>query len=231
MEKEFDFDGIVPWGRTFDEYCAFFALTENGLSRQVPLLDIGAGPSSFIAEAAARGIPGTAIDPIFAASADHIRARFEQVLPAMVEGTKRASHRLVWSYYSSPEDLIFRRRTALDRFLADYDAGRKAGRYLPGELPALPIAADQYRLALCSHLLFLYSEELDEAFHIAALLELLRVASEVRVFPLLNIEGDPSPHLNPVMVALADAGFGCETASVPFEFQRGAREMLRAWRA
>lgn len=231
MTKEFDCDGIVPWGRTYDEYCAFFALGDEALSNQEPVLDVGAGPSSFTAEIAARGISGTAADPIFAASGGQIRDRFDQVYPAMVEGLQRASYRFVWRYYAGPEDVFRRRRRALDTFLADYADGRDAGRYVPGELPALPFADDQYCLALCSHLLFLYSYELDEAFHIASLLELLRVAREVRIFPLLTMDGKRSPHVQPVMDSLVRAGFGCELTAVPFEFQQGACEMLRARRS
>ena len=46
-----------------------------------------------------------------------------------------------------------------------------------------PLADDSFDLALCSHLLFLYTDHLDAAFHIAAVQELLRVAGEVRIFP------------------------------------------------
>ena len=41
----------------------------------------------------------------------------------------------------------------------------------------------EFDLALCSHLLFLYSEQLTADFHLASIRELCRVAGEVRVFP------------------------------------------------
>ena len=44
-------------------------------------------------------------------------------------------------------------------------------------------------MALCSHLLFLYSDHLDAAFHRAAIRDLCRVAGEVRIFPLLALGG------------------------------------------
>ena len=52
-----------------------------------------------------------------------------------------------------------------------------------------------FDLALSSHLLFLYSELIDTDFHIQALNEMFRVASEVRLFPLLKIGGTPFPHV------------------------------------
>ena len=46
--------------------------------------------------------------------------------------------------------------------------------------------------------MFLYSEWLDEGFHIASVRELLRVAKEVRIFPVTEMDGRPSRHLKKV---------------------------------
>ena len=231
MEKEFDLDGIVPWGRTFDEYCAFFALSDIASLRSGAVLDAGGGPSSFVAQATKLGIDATAVDPIYGIDGAQIRARFEAICPAMLQGMIRASYRFVWSYYSSPDDVMSRRRRALDDFLLHYEAGKESGRYVRGQLPFLPFATGQFSLALCSHLLFLYSDELDEEFHVASLLELLRVANEARVFPLISLDGQRSPHVEATMEALTRRAFRCEIVAVPFEFQCGAHEMLRAWRS
>ena len=94
-------------------------------------------------------------------------------------------------------------------------------------LPALPFADRSFDLALCSHLLFLYSAQLDEAFHAAAALELCRVAAEVRIFPLLALGGRPSPHVEPVAATLRARGYHVSTEAVPYEFQRGGNQMLR----
>jgi len=53
------------------------------------------------------------------------------------------------------------------------------------------------------------------------------VAHEVRVFPLVALDGQASPHLEPVLDGLRRGGFKVETPVVPFEFQRGATTMLR----
>lgn len=44
-----------------------------------------------------------------------------------------------------------------------------------------------FDLAVCSHLLFLYSEHLSEDFHVESIKELCRVAGEARIFPLLEL--------------------------------------------
>src|SRR5215469_1021562 len=72
----------------------------------------------------------------------------------------------------------------------DYPAGKAEGRYVDAQLPTLPFADQSFDHALCSHFLFLflYSAQLGEKFHRAAMLEMCRIARESRVFPLLALE-------------------------------------------
>ena len=67
----------------------------------------------------------------------------------------------------------------------------------------------------------------DLDFHVAALREMLRVAVEVRVFPLLQLGGAPSPHVAGVRAALAAPGVRVTVEPVPYEFQRDGNRMLR----
>lgn len=221
----FELPGIVPWGRRLGEYSAFFALGDP--MDFGPVLDIGAGPSSFAAEAHALGAPVVAADPLYRLSAGEIAHRFDETVDAMRAAMRRAAYRFNWAHYGSEENVLRLRREALALFTADYEAGRREGRYVEAALPVLPFADGTYRLALVSHLLFLYGDRLDFRFHLTSLRELLRVAEEVRVFPLLNLDGLPSSHLPGVMTALRAEGHGAELVEVPFEFQRGATRMLR----
>ena len=52
------------------------------------------------------------------------------------------------------------------------------------------------------------------------------MAGEVRVFPLLGAYGEPSPHLVPAIQRLRELGYDVERRRVPYEFLRGANEML-----
>lgn len=56
---------------------------------------------------------------------------------------------------------------------------------------------------------------------------MLRVAGEVRVFPLLTLEGVRSPHLDFVTEELTNGGLVVEIERVPYEFQQGGNDMLR----
>lgn len=93
--------------------------------------------------------------------------------------------------------------------------------------PPSSVRGLSFDLALCSHFLFLYSEQFDFGFHRAAVDELLRVASEVRVFPLLELGSRRSGHLKPILDHLTAMGRTATVERVKYEFQLGAFEMLR----
>ncbi len=223
------FDQIVPWGRLRAEYEAMFALKAEDLASGV--LDCGGGPSSFTAELTHSGIQAISIDPLYSFSGAEIQPRFDAVVEPMLSQVRATPSDWTWSFHRNPEDLCANRRTALQRFLADYSQGLAAGRYLVGELPHLPFQSASFGLAVCSHLLFLYSELLSRDFHIQSVLELCRVAREVRLFPLLTLQRELSPHVQAVCDAVCLAGWNSEIRQVDYELQRGGNQMLRMFRA
>lgn len=221
----FTLDEVVPWGRSFDEYQRMFALDDGDLSRRI--LGCGDGPAGFNAEATRRGATVVSMDPIYRWDAVRIEARVAATYGVVLDQTRRNAHEFVWGAIGSVEELGQVRMSAMRAFLDDYPAGKGEGRYVEAQLPVLPFADRSFDLALCSHLLFLYSSQLDEAFHVASVLELCRVAGEVRIFPLLALGGQPSVHVEPTAAALR--GHGCQVAieNVPYEFQRGGNQMMR----
>jgi hypothetical protein len=223
----FQLDSVVPWGRRFEEYRAMFALSDEDLERRI--LGCGDGPASFNAEATALGVDVVSIDPIYRFTEAEIRAQVDLVFEEMIAETARNADEFVWGRaIADLDDLRHKRRLAMELFLADYERGREAGRYLPEQLPQLSWAEGSFDLALCSHLLFLYGEQLSTNFHLEALLELCRVAGEVRVFPLLELGSLPSRHLDEVRASLEAAGVDTSIERVDYEFQRGGGEQLIA---
>jgi hypothetical protein len=95
------------------------------------------------------------------------------------------------------------------------------------ELPHLPFADGALDLAICSHLLFLYSGQLSETFHVESIREFCRVAGEARVFPLRELGSRTSRHLQAVIARLTEAGYAVTVNPVPYEFQRGGNQMMR----
>ena len=225
----FTLSSVVPWGRSFDEYVRMFALTDVDLSGGV--LACGDGPASFNVEATRRGARVVSCDPLYQFDAAQIRQRIEETSAEVLEQARRNAHEFVWDDAIPDIEALKRvRMTAMTAFLDDYDQGRGGGRYLDAGLPSLPFADGAFDLALCSHFLFLYSQQFDAAFHVLSLRELCRVAREVRVFPLLALGAVRSPHLGIVTQALEADGCGVVIERVPYEFQRGGNEMLRVTR-
>lgn len=223
--RDFDLDRAVPWGRNRAEYLAFFDLLD--LAAGARLIDCGGGPSSFNAEMTALGFEVVSVDPLYGQEKAAIADRIAATRPAIMAGLRAAEGRFLWHDYASPEGLERTRLSAMEFFLEDYEAGLAAGRYRDAGLPELPFPDGAFDLALSSHFLLLYSEQLDLAFHLSALLEMLRVGREARIFPLLDMGGGRSAHLDPLCAALAERGYHWEVRPVAYEFQKGGNEMLR----
>lgn len=219
---------VIPWGRSFDEYRRMFDLSPADRSGRI--LGCGDGPASFNCEATQLGIRVTSCDPIYSFEKEEIQKRVVACHDDMVEQVRQQQDGFVWTDFRSPEHLGRHRLEVMQRFLADYEEGKAQGRYVTASLPALPFAADAFDLALVSHFLLLYSGHLDLEFHWASIVELLRVAKEIRIFPLLTLARVQSPHLQPLMDQLKTGGYRAEIRSVPYEFQRGGNEMLVIWK-
>ena len=221
-------DQIVPLGRSAADYRAMFALEPRDLGRR--LLGCGDGPAAFNADWTGEGGQVVSLDPLYVWPAAAITERIAATFPDVVGRMHAEPGRFALEPGDTIDALAARRWQAMQRFLADYAASSHGGRYVAGALPTLPFADRAFDLALCSHLLFLYEAQLSRAFHLQALKSLLRVADEVRVFPLVNLEAQPSRHLSPVRAALAAAGVQNEIVTVDYEVQRGASQLLRLTR-
>ncbi|MBW4459531.1 MAG: SAM-dependent methyltransferase [Nodosilinea sp. WJT8-NPBG4] len=216
---------IVPWGRTLDEYRAMFSLSKADLSLKI--LGCGDGPASFNAEMTELRRAIISVDPVYQFSAEHIEQRVRATYQSIISQVKQNADRYVWKTFRDADDLGRARLNAMEKFLSDYESGKAEGRYLHQALPSLDFDDDQFELCLCSHLLFLYAKHLSLEFHIASLDELLRVASEVRIFPLVQLNGKPYPHLKVILKHLSSQGYSVQVDPVAYEFQKGGNEMLR----
>lgn len=215
---------VVPFGRSLDEYRLMFNLTPSDLQKSI--LGIADGPASFNAEGTRLGYRITSVDPLYQFSALQIQARFDAVVDNIIDQIHNTPNDWVWSYHRSPEDLRRNRETAMQLFCQDYETGKQENRYQIGELPVLETLDSTFDLGLCSHFLFLYSDHFDQDFHIRSVLELLRLCSEVRIFPLLTLMLKPSPYLAATIEILTNQGYHCQVQTVAYELQRGGNQML-----
>ncbi len=220
----FSLETVVPWGRSFAEYKAMFSLTAVDLQKSI--LGCGDGPAAFNSVLTQQGGRIISVDPIYQCTAAGIRDRITATYNEVIAKVHQNQAEFVWDRFQNPEHLGQERLAAMEMFLKDFAIGQAQGRYVTGRLPGLPFSDRRFDLALCSHLLFLYSPQLDYDFHLAALQELCRVATEVRIFPLLELGSQPSRHLDPVLRTLSRQGYSPRIEHVIYEFQRGGNQML-----
>jgi Methyltransferase domain len=220
-------DDIGPYlvsARSAAEYRAMFALTDDDLRGRV--LDCPGGGASFTAAARAGGTAAFAVDPVYATPPRELVARLEGELARGSAWATAHAERYVWDFHGDPAGHARLRAESAAVFARDL--AEHPGHHVAAALPDLPFADGAFDLVLSSHLLFTYADRLDAGFHVAALRELARVGSEVRVYPLVDQAGRPLPDLvDDVVAELGDTGVHARVQDVPYEFQRGARSMLR----
>ncbi len=204
----FSLKEIVPWGRSFEEYVQMFALSEADLQKRI--LGCGDGPASFNARLTQAGGTVVSIDPIYGFKPEEIQGRIDEVCPEILKQLSENAESYIWTSIQSPEDLGRIRMEAMQEFLADFPEGKQSRRYIEGEMPTLPFPDGHFDLALSSHFLLLYSDHLSAEFHEHAVREMMRVAAEVRIFPILSLDGTQSPHLQPMRQLAQSKGWGLD---------------------
>jgi hypothetical protein len=215
------------WGHSFQNYLLMFDLQETDL--QEPILDVASGASSFNAEMHQRGYQAISSDPLYAYPFEDLQQKVERMLDNLQKRILENESRFIWQREGNTEDLMLKQHAMANIFLKDFPVGVEEGRYVAHALPELPFEDYQFSLALCANFLFdgPYHENFD--FQLASLLSLSRVAREVRIFPLLNDEGDISQNIAPLMSLLQIQNFGVEIREVPFHLQKKGNAMLRVW--
>lgn len=219
----FELKNVVPWGRSLTEYQDMFCLTADDLPKKIA--GFGDGPASFNAEWTQKGGYAISFDPIYHYPAEALRQQFASVRAIVLQQTRENLQHYVWKRYKNLDALEQARESAMNRFLADYEAGLAAKRYIPLELPEkAPFADESFDLGLCSHFLLLYTQ-MGYDFHIRAIDEMLRLCDEVRIFPLLDLNGLESD-LPGKVIDHYSSGFSVAVVPARYEFLKGADRML-----
>ncbi len=216
---------VVPLGRTCTEYRAMFSLNEADLNKKI--LDCGGGPSSFNYEMKVQNKEVITIDPIYQFSREDIKKRIEETFDDVMAQGKANKDDYIWKNIKTVEELAETRISAMKTFLNDFETGKKEKRYITAELPDLPLKNGEFDLALSSHFLFLYSDLLSLDFHVKAVDEMLRVADEVRIFPLLDLSTNKSHHVEEIVKIFKEKEMQVSIETVDYEFQRGGNQLMR----
>jgi hypothetical protein len=218
---------LVLWGHHIEDYQEMFDLTPAHLDGS--LLEYSSGPSAFNAALHQQKKQCISCDPLFTLDKATFTSKAALIFADMAEKVRLEQEKYDFSRYGNIDGLIEKRRAGMTVFFADYLAGKKEKRYLPIHDIALPFPDFYFDLALSSHYLFGEMENQDLAFHLQVLKELARVAKEVRVFPLIDRDGEPSKFLGPVLLGLQKDNYGVEVRSVNYHLQPKGNAMLRIW--
>lgn len=224
----FTLTDVVPWGRSYNEYVAMFSLTPDDLNKNI--LGCSDGPASFNSTLTKRNGSIISADPLYSCTTEQIQNRIHETYDLVLEQTRQNKDKFVWDTISSVSELGKIRMSAMNEFIKDFDTGKIANRYITASLPHLPFRKQKFDLALCSHFLFLYSEQLSEKFHLDSIRELCRVAQIVRIFPVIELGARKSRHLDTITARLEQEGYQIQLKEVSYEFQENGNQMLELTR-
>ncbi|MEG0259100.1 MAG: SAM-dependent methyltransferase, partial [Lysinibacillus sp.] len=190
------------------------------------ILGCPAGACSFTAVGNALGLDITACDIAYYHAVENLKNKGLQDITHTMEHMEKAKNIFVWDYFDDVEDLRAHRQRALQDCTSDMT--KSNDRYVPVTLPSLPFEDEEFDLILSAHFLFSYADRLDYNFHVETITELLRVTNEeIRIFPLVDLEGNRYEHLDKLTCFLTDIGCTVKEINVPYEFQKNANSMLK----
>lgn len=182
---------VLVSARSLAEYTDMFSLDDADLGGRI--VDCPGGAASAVAEICAAGGDAIAVDPQYALGGGDLRDRVLADLDRSLAHFHSRDRDYDWDVRGGVVGHESVRRTAAESMLADLEVA--PGRYVAGALPDLPLASDSADLVLCSHLLFTYADRMSTADHVDAIVEMARVAPEVRIYPLVDHSGTPLPEL------------------------------------
>jgi hypothetical protein len=214
-------------GYHIDDYRQMFGLVDADFNAS--LLEYCSGVTAVNAELHARHQSMTSCDPWFANDLTHLEQLAHSNFKAAVHALQQRSPQSNSSHQTALAALIDTRRKGIEAGLNDYESGRSQKRYLPLENHRLPFDDFMFDIALCANWFFSDIKQQDVEFHVDSIRELVRVAKEVRIFPLVGENGEPSSLLGPTLLKLQQANFGVEIRKVDVHAPMNGDAMLRVW--
>jgi len=109
-------NGVAFIGRTFDEYCRMFDLSEQDLLTH-SFLDCPAGACSFTAEATQKGYDVQAVDCQYGHPASFFENTCHKQVTKIKAGMSGAEHLFDWSFYGTLDQLLALRQKAAHLFV------------------------------------------------------------------------------------------------------------------
>jgi len=217
-------DDMQVWflGRNLNEYIKMFKLDMGELEGK-RILDCNAGASSFTAQMRERGFDVKAADKLYNKSPRELENIAEESIKGLIRSHGEFMDKLK-GLFKDKNGLIENRIKTYKIFIKDYE--ENPDHYIPAELPKLPFKDNEFHLLLSGNLLFLYEETFNYKFHLKSIQEMLRVAQEIRVYPIQNIHKKRrSIYLTRLLKNFTSLEISIE--ETPYILRDQAREMLK----
>ncbi|AUH72290.1 SAM-dependent methyltransferase [Legionella sainthelensi] len=218
---------LVLWGHSVDEYREMFDLSQEDMNSRI--LEYGCGPSAVNAQQFHEAHQAVSCDPLFVLDKDTLSSKAIMIFAQMADEVRKEQEQFDFSRNGGLEQLLEYRQEGMKSFFADYEKGKAEGRYLGAADYHLPYPDFSFDFALSAHYLFADLEDQTVDFHLNVICELARVAKEVRIFPLNDMEGKSSELLGPVLLQLQKQGYGVEIREVDYHLHKSENAMLRVW--
>lgn len=220
---------FILWGHRLSDYKEMFNLSDEAL-KEKHIVEFGAGATSFNVEMAKLGYKVISIDPMYEYPLDQIKNIVSEVFDGTVREIKQSPKKYNLKSKDELVALVSKREEGMQLFFDDFDKGRKQGRYLsPKEFYEQNQTGYVFDLALITHHLFVNYEDKEVDEHVELILQMIRLAGEVNIFPLIDKYGKNSVLLGPVMLALQQQNLGLEVCQVGSQLQKSGNAMLRVW--
>ena len=218
---------LVLWGHNVDEYREMFDLSQEDMNSRI--LEYGCGPSAVNAQQFQEAHQAVSCDPLFVLDKDVLYSKTIMIFAQMADEARKEQEQFDFSRTGSLDQLLAQRQDGMKQFFSDYEQGKTEGRYYGAADYHLPYSDFSFDFALSAHYLFADLEDQSVDFHLNIIRELARVAKEVRIFPLIDMEGKNSEFLGPVLLQLQKDNYGVEVREVDYHLHKAKNAMLRVW--
>jgi hypothetical protein len=217
----------LAWIYNLKNYKEMYDLKEEEFEYYI--LDFPAGLSSFNAEMLQMGYDNVISgDRLYQLEPEEMEQQAAKLLVNSEKYLRKHAKMLRKNEEKYIQKILHKWQQSVNIFIQDYRLGKKTNRYRFMDLPSLPFKEHEFKLALCSDLVF-HSETQEQGNHFQLVKELCRVAGEVRIFPLMNEKGEISNTIGPILLEMQNFHYGIEVREVAYEKNKGANAMLRIW--
>lgn len=200
-----------------------FLLSDEDLNKKI--IHLGSGFSSFCAEMKALGKGAIACDPIYQNSEDQLNSLYQSHSHWLSEHLQIDSEHYHWQKYKNLNQYLSNYKSIAQNFLADITQDTDHERYLSTEYAELQISPNQYQLMLCSNY-FLQNQASSVKAQLHVIKSLCDVATELRIYPLLDRFTQSTDDLGPLILALQAENYLIEVKKSNYEFLKEADALL-----